>query len=83
VKPNTLPFIDASPRAGALNNTMTTPAKDTSANPSARRSKYSLNSQAPIGTMRNGESEPINAALATLLWVAPAKRHNPPTQVRA
>ena len=33
----------------------------------------SANSHAPIGTMRNGASEPISAALATLLWVAPAK----------
>ena len=35
---------------------------------------YSLNSQAPTGTMRNGASEPISAALATLLCVAPAKK---------
>ena len=34
---------------------------------------YSSNSQAPTGTIRNGASEPISAALATLLWVAPAK----------
>ena len=34
---------------------------------------YSLNSHAPAGTIRNGASEPINAALATLLCVAPAK----------
>ena len=35
---------------------------------------YSAKSQAPIGTMRNGASEPISAALATLLCVAPAKK---------
>ena len=35
---------------------------------------YSLNSHAPAGTIRNGASEPINAALATLLCVAPAKK---------
>ena len=35
---------------------------------------YSLKSQAPIGTMKNGASEPISAALATLLCVAPAKK---------
>ena len=29
---------------------------------------------APIGTMRKGASEPIRAALATLLCVAPAKK---------
>ena len=34
---------------------------------------YSLNSQAPAGTIRNGASEPISAAFATLLCVAPAK----------
>lgn len=34
---------------------------------------YSPNSLAPIGTMRKGASEPIRAALATLLCVAPAK----------
>ena len=34
----------------------------------------SLKSLAPIGTMRNGASEPISAALATLLFVAPAKK---------
>ena len=34
---------------------------------------YSRNSQAPTGTIRNGASEPISAALATLLCVAPAK----------
>jgi hypothetical protein len=26
------------------------------------------------GTMKNGASEPIRAALATLVWVAPAKK---------
>ena len=35
---------------------------------------YSLNSHAPTGTMKNGASEPISAALATLLCVAPAKK---------
>jgi hypothetical protein len=34
----------------------------------------SLNSLAPIGTMKNGASDPISAALATLLFVAPAKK---------
>ena len=34
---------------------------------------YSSNSQAPTGTIRNGASDPISAALATLLCVAPAK----------
>ena len=34
---------------------------------------YSPNSQAPTGTIRNGASDPISAALATLLCVAPAK----------
>ena len=58
---------------GALNNTRLTPPNATSANTSARGSMYSLNSHAPAGTIRNGASEPINAALATLLCVAPAK----------
>ena len=71
--PNTLPFSDASPFGGALNRTMTRPPNATSAKNSARRSMYSLNNMAPSGTMRNGESEPISAALATLLFVAPAK----------
>jgi hypothetical protein len=35
---------------------------------------YSANSQAPTGTIRNGASEPISAALATLLCVTPAKK---------
>ena len=47
--------------------------RDARANTSARGSMYSANSQAPTGTMRNGASEPISAALATLLCVAPAK----------
>ena len=34
---------------------------------------YSANSHAPTGTMKNGASEPISAALATLLCVTPAK----------
>ena len=34
---------------------------------------YSANSHAPTGTMKNGASDPISAALATLLCVAPAK----------
>ena len=33
-----------------------------------------VESHAPTGTMRNGASEPIRAALATLLCVAPAKK---------
>ena len=71
--PNTLPRIDASPLGGALSNTMAVPPNAISANTSARRLMYSANSQAPIGTMKNGASEPISAALATLLWVAPKK----------
>ena len=59
---------------GALNSTSATPPNATSANTSARGLMYSPKSQAPIGTMRNGESEPISAALATLLCVAPAKK---------
>ena len=69
-----MPSNDASPLGGALNNTMPTPPNATSANTSARRSLYSVNSLAPIGTMKNGASEPISAALATLLCVAPAKK---------
>src|SRR3954467_5736746 len=34
---------------------------------------YSLKKYAPAGTIRNGASDPISAALATLLCVAPAK----------
>ena len=34
----------------------------------------SRNSLAPIGTMKNGAIEPMSAALATLLFVAPAKK---------
>ena len=73
-KPNTLPSSDASPLAGALKSTSPTPPKATRAKTSARRSLNSPNSLAPIGTMRNGASEPISAALATLLFVAPAKK---------
>ncbi len=32
------------------------------------------NSHAPTGTIRNGARDPISAAFATLLWVAPAKK---------
>ena len=73
MKPNTLPSSDASPLGGALNSTSATPPNARTANTSARGSMYSANSQAPTGTIRNGASEPINAALATLLCVAPAK----------
>ena len=59
---------------GALNSTTPTPPNATRANTSARELKYSWKSQAPIGTMRNGASEPMSAALATLLCVAPAKK---------
>ena len=52
---------------------MAAPPKARSANTNARGSLYSLKSLAPIGTIRNGESEPISAALATLLFVAPTK----------
>ncbi len=69
-----MPRIDASPLGGALNSTMTAPPNATSANTSARGLMYSLNSTAPSGTIRNGESEPISAALATLLCVAPEKK---------
>ena len=34
---------------------------------------YSRKSQAPTGTIRNGAHDPIRAAFATLLCVAPAK----------
>jgi hypothetical protein len=33
-----------------------------------------LKRRAPRGTIRNGESDPIRAALATLFFVAPAKK---------
>ena len=72
--PNTLPRSDASPAAGALNNTIPTPPNATTANTSARGSLNSPKSQAPIGTMKNGASEPISAALATLLCVAPRRK---------
>ena len=54
--------------AGATHNSVATAAKT-----SARGSMYSLNSHAPTGTIRNGASDPISAAFATLLCVAPAK----------
>src|SRR3954453_9771863 len=73
IRPKRLPSSDASPWAGALNSTRATPPNATSANTSARGSIHSLNSAAPAGTMRNGASEPMRAALATLLCVAPAK----------
>ena len=73
MKPNTLPSSEASPLGGALNSTSATPPNARTANTSARGSMYSANSQAPTGTIRNGASEPISAALATLLCVAPAK----------
>ena len=59
---------------GALNKTMATPPNAKSANVSATGLRYSLNRLAPIGTMKNGASEPISAAFATLLLVAPAKK---------
>ena len=74
ITPNTLPFTDASPFGGALNSTIATPPKATSANSSAAGLRRSLKSHAPTGTMKNGASEPISAALATLLFVAPAKK---------
>src|SRR3954453_861127 len=73
IRPKRLPSSDASPLAGALNSTRATPPNATSANTRARGWIHSLNSAAPAGTMRNGASEPIRAALATLLCVAPAK----------
>ena len=72
--PNTLPRNDASPFGGALNSTSTTPPNASRAKSSAQGLMYSAKSTAPMGTMRNGESEPISAALATLLFVAPAKK---------
>ena len=69
-----MPSNEASPPGGALNSTRVTPPNASTAKTSARGSMYSLNSQAPTGTMRNGASEPISAALATLLCVAPAKK---------
>ena len=75
MKPNTLPSSEASPPGGALSSTSATPPNATSANTSARGSMYSRNSQAPTGTIRNGASEPISAALATLLCVAPGEEH--------
>jgi hypothetical protein len=59
--------------AGALNSTSATPPNASTANTSARGLMYSSNSHAPTGTIRNGASDPISAALATLLCVAPAK----------
>ena len=49
------------------------PPNASSANSNARGWLYSRKSLAPIGTIRNGDSEPIRAALATLLLVAPTK----------
>src|SRR4051812_40033365 len=74
MKPKTLPCSEASPLGGALNSTSATPANAIPANTSARGLMYSLNSHAPAGTIKNGASEPISAALATLLCVAPAKK---------
>jgi hypothetical protein len=53
---------------------MPTPPNATSAKINGRGSWYSLKSLAPIGTIKNGASEPIRAAFATLLCVAPAKK---------
>src|SRR3954468_20722084 len=74
MKPKTFPCSEASPFGGALNSTSATPPNAIPANTSARGVMYSLNSHAPAGTIRNGASEPISAALATLLCVAPAKK---------
>src|SRR3954447_14728526 len=71
--PKALPTNDASPIGGALSRTIPTPPKATRAKASARRSLCSPKSLAPSGTIRNGESEPISAALTTLLCVTPAK----------
>src|SRR3954471_2036579 len=74
------PSGDASPPVGALTSTRATPPNASTANTSARGSMYSRNSQAPTGTIRNGAHDPISAAFATLLCVAPAKntaRFNP------
>ena len=74
MKPNTLPSSDASPFGGALNSTSTTPPKATQGEHQRARVDALVEQPAPIGTMRNGASEPISAALATLLCVAPAKK---------
>ena len=73
ITPNTFPSSEASPFGGALNSTRATPPKASTANASAYGSMYSANSHAPTGTIRKGASDPISAALATLLCVAPAK----------
>src|SRR4051812_814678 len=73
ITPKTLPSVEASPPGGALSSTSTTPANASSANASARGSMYSRKSHAPTGTIRNGAHDPISAAFATLLCVAPAK----------
>src|SRR3954462_3690044 len=71
--PKTLPSSEASPPGDALRSTSATPANASTANTSARREMYSRKSQAPTGTIRNGAHDPIRAAFATLLCVAPAK----------
>ena len=68
-----MPASDASPPTGALSSTSTTPPNAITAKPIAGQLKYSPNSHAPIGTIRNGESAPINAAFATLFCVTPPK----------
>src|SRR4051812_47626559 len=54
--------------------TSTRPPKATIASTSARGLSASWNSHAPTGTIKNGAHDPISAALATLLCVAPAKK---------
>src|SRR3954451_12953999 len=71
--PKTLPSSEASPPGDALRSTSATPANASNANTSARGEMYSRKSQAPTGTIRNGAHDPIRAAFATLLCVAPAK----------
>src|SRR3954447_2525801 len=71
--PKTFPSSEASPPVGALRSTSATPPNASNANTSARRLMYSRKTQAPTGTIRNGAHDPISAAFATLLCVAPAK----------
>src|SRR3954462_7925551 len=71
--PKTLPSSEASPPGDALRSTSATPPNASNANTSARRLMYSRKTQAPTGTIRNGAHDPISAAFATLLCVAPAK----------
>ena len=57
-----------------MSSTSATPPNAIPANAIARGPMYSPNRHAPTGTISSGASAPISAALATLLWVAPAKK---------